>query len=85
MKIIKSDKHKVTQSVWSTFEPKTQTLYKAETRLGNSFLMWKPNQVASESHKKQLSKGINTEFACHSFTVGSYKLPGGPFTPYGYS
>ena len=63
MKIIKSDKHKkVTQSVWATFKPKTQTLYKAKTRLGNSFLMWKANPVSPENHNKQLSKGLNTQF-----------------------
>ena len=83
MKIIKSDKNKVTQSVWSTFEPKTQTLYKAKTRLGNSFLMWKANPISPEDHKNQLTKGLDTRYACHGFTVGSYKLASGPFTPYG--
>jgi hypothetical protein len=71
MKLIKSDKHKVTQSVWPTFHPKTHTLYKAKTRFGSGFLMWKANPVSQEAHNKQLARGLNTKYACHGFTVGS--------------
>jgi hypothetical protein len=82
MKIYKPNETKVTQSMWQELQPSTNTLYRAKTRMGNSFWMWKSNTTHKQIHKRQLARGIDTQYACHGLTVGSHELPGGPYTPY---
>ncbi len=82
MKVNKEDKGKVVTSTWPFFKPQKQTLYGATTDRGREFKVWKANPIAYADSKKQLNKGIDTRYACYGFAVGSYKLQGGPYTPY---
>ena len=70
-------------AVWPYRQPKNIRLYQAKTNLNNHFFVWKAEPVSPEVHQKQLLKGLDTQYACHGFTMGSYKLFGGPYTPYG--
>lgn len=82
MKMVKSRAHKTVPSIWSHLEPRSNVLFEAETNKGNRFYMWKSQQVSGKLKDSQRAKGINTQYACHGYTVGSHALEGGPFTPY---
>ena len=78
-----TDLNKRVPAIWQKSEPKHRRLYRAKTKRGTPILFWKACPIAASSEKKQLKRGIDSRYACHGLTVGSYDYPGGPFTPYG--
>lgn len=83
MKIKKHKQSSLEVSIWPDLLPENIRLFQAKTTLNHPFFVWKAEPVSHERHQKQLSKGLDTRYACHGFTVGTYKLFGGPYTPYG--
>jgi hypothetical protein len=83
MKIEEHKQSNIKAGMWPNMQPSNIRLFQAKTNLNNHFFVWKAEPVSQEIHQKQLSKGLDTRYACHGFTVGSYKLRGGPYTPYG--
>jgi hypothetical protein len=83
---MKIEKHKLSvlkTSIWRDLQPPNIRLFPARTSLNHRFFVWKAEPISHARHHKQLLKGLDTRYACHGFTVGSYKLLGGPYTPYG--
>ncbi len=80
---LKHPADKTVPGVWHAIYPRQSSLHHALTAKGRHFFLWRARAISKDRQKHQRAKGIDTSYACHGFTVGSYRLKGGPYTPYG--